>query len=514
MRSKRTVPFLAIGISALFIAALVWFVPSLRGSPSESPQLGGPLALFAADSQLSIQQPQSTSFSCTVFYTTTDQFPKGNHSFATAAPLANYVGQALFEGKPGDVVIPWDDFYRLDNAVPGALYTIRAVPDLTTNYDLGIVVYDLNQTAILTDSNPFDGNSATVNLVAQNYGPYYFKIFQRSAACTWSSNRASTYSLILSYAPPTATPTVTPTPIPSPLTPTPKPPWMTGYDEFEPNYSFELATTIAPGVTYRANFVPWGGATVDNDYYRIRVKPGLQLTCQTSDLDPGVDPRMVFYRGPGNEYFVAANDDIELGNFNSRISYYINYEGWMYILIGQGERMDIRDTVNSNYSLRCELEPPGRLLTPAPDKGATTPAQPTPRPTMPVSPIQTPTPSAGEERVLGFRLVTTPGPIEPTPTPSGFRTFRVVIYYDANLDGQMGAGEGVPGFFVQVLAAERREELARGYTDDQGQISFTVPTIGPVRVLVPLLGFDRLIEAAKPEVSIRILPPALPGAIP
>jgi len=35
-----------------------------------------------------------------------------------------------------------------------------------------------------------------------------------------------------------------------------------------------------------------------------------------------------------------------------------------------------------------------------------------------------------------------------------------------------------------------------------------------VRVLIPLLGFDRLIEATKPEVDVRIAPPSLPVSIP
>jgi len=89
-----------------------------------------------------------------------------------------------------------------------------------------------------------------------------------------------------------------------------------------------------------------------------------------------------------------------------------------------------------------------------------------------------------------------------------------MVYFDANLDGQMGAGEGVTGFFVLVLSPDGSEELAQGYTDEQGQLAFTVPTVGTVRVLVPLLGFDRLVLATKPEVRVRIIPPSLPEIIP
>ncbi len=65
-----------------------------------------------------------------------------------------------------------------------------------------------------------------------------------------------------------------------------------------------------------------------------------------------------------------------------------------------------------------------------------------------------------------------------------------------------------------MLSPENKEELARGYTDDQGQLSFTVPTVGTVQVRIPLLGFNRLIEAPKPEVNVRIAPPNLPISIP
>ena len=109
--------------------------------------------------------------------------------------------------------------------------------------------------------------------------------------------------------------------------------------------------------------MPWGGAAVDNDYFKIRVKPGLQLTCQTSNLDPGVDPRMVFYSGPAESYFIMANDDVALGDFNSRLSLYASFEGFIYILVGQGDRMDIRDAAQSDYTFSCDLTVPGAQTT-------------------------------------------------------------------------------------------------------------------------------------------------------
>ncbi len=459
---------------------------------------------------------------CTLEITTTDKAPLNNRSFGTAATIANYTDQALVVGALGEQREPWEDYYRLDNASLNYRYTVQAKPDWTTNYNLGMVVYIQSEpgvyTPIITDSNTID-YSANVSFIANTPGPYFVKVFQISEQCA-----GHTYSLILSATPP---PTPTPSPTPGPpevVTPSPQPTWMTGYDQYEPNYNFELATTIAPGIAYRMNFVPWGGAEYDNDYLKVRVKPGLQLTCYTSNLDPGVDPHMKFFTGPGDEYFIMANDDIEPGNFNSRLSFYATYEGWVYILIGQGERMAKRDTVNSAYTIQCDLTVPGAptpipgLVTPPSKDPIPAPVSPpvaTPTPTPPVSPIETPTPPTSASGVeMTFRRVTIPDPLTPTPEPSGFRTFRVLVYLDENLDGQMGAGEGVTGFFVLVLTPDGQRQLAQGYTDEQGQLSFTVPTVSTVRIIVPLLGYDRLIDASRPEVRVRIVPPALPDAIP
>ncbi len=442
------------------------------------------------------------------------------------------------ESEPNDTVATADAL-AVPGKIFGAITNIYDVDCFAINTTIGLQYrlvlsdYGLNRWLKVYDNNGYYtgmGNTTATNhqleLTLQATATRYYLCV--SAVTTASpSNALVDYLLEIIILQPTPTPTDTHTPTPtktstpSTATITPKPTWPGGFDAYEPNYDFNTATTIAPGLTYDLNFMPWGGAKVDNDFFKVRVKPGLQLTCQTSDLDPGVDPRMVFYSGPGENYFIMANDDVALGDFNSRLSYYVTYEGFLYILVGQGDRMDIRDASNSDYTFGCTLAAPGANITPAPGKSDPVVPQPTPRatstPQTPTSPIATPTPpptAEGESGELDFRLITTPAPVVPTPTPTGFRTFRVLVYYDANGDGQAGAGEGIPGFFVSVQSPETRAELARGYTDDQGQLSFTVPTVGTVRVLIPLLGFDRLIEAAKPEVSVRIAPPSLPIAIP
>ncbi len=487
------------------------------------------------------------SGTCNVEYATTDKAPTGNQSFNDAAALANYTGQSLLvrnvtnaDGPPTITVAIGlrDDYYRLDNAQLYYRYTVKAVPDKTINYDLGIIVYDKYHQPIITDSNPFDGNSAQVILHTDDYGPYFFRVFQRSEQC-----KGSTYSLILSSAAPTSTPTPTSTPVtptPKPETPTPVPTWVSGFDKYEPNYDFGNATTIAPGVEYSMNFIPWGGWNEDNDFLKVWVKPGLIFTCETYDLAPALDTNIIIYNGPSTDQAIGGNDDRELGDYSSRVSYYSTYEGYLYLLVGHGGRISGPDVFDSNYKFRCERSLPGTPVvtsTPPPAGATATPVPSkdqwptaTPRPAEPTAtaeatatpppPTPTSTPEPPASTQLTVRPIKTPTPVVPTPTPPGFRTFRVLIYYDENEDNQLGAGEGISGFFVRVqdpassASGGSGDELAHGYTDEQGQLSLTVPTVKTVRVLVPLLGFDRLVEPSIPEVVIRIAPSPLPDNIP
>ncbi len=537
------------GIGVAFLMLGLWIssttptgsVKGLAAPAARIPSAGPrPFALvhtqFSALSSLASASPVT----CTLGYTTTPQVNDlGNDSFNNAIPISNYTDLALAIGDKGLEAPAEPDYFELNmysNRL-GSRQTVRAVPDETDNYNLGITIY-LGATPILTDSDTSDFE-AEITFVPDRLQKYYIEVYQITPGC-----EGGTYRIEYDWEAATPTPTNTPTPThtptntpeptntPQPDVPTPQPTWRSGFDQYEPNFDFSLATTLAPGLEYDMNFIPWGTASVDNDFLKIRVKPRLQLTCETSDLDPGVDPRMVFYRGPSESEFIAANDDIELGNFNSRLSYYANYEGYVYILIGQGSRMSARDTVDSQYTVYCELEPPtlgtieptprpGETAIPPADKDPATPT-PTPRPTAtstpgtPASPLPTPTqpPEQVEDRQLSFRLVSQPEPPGPTGGSDGVRTFRVVVYLDENRDQQFGAGEGITGFFVMVIRPETKAELAQGYTDEQGQVSFTVASVDSVRLLVPMLGYDRVIPPTQPEVMIRINPPSLPDMIP
>ncbi len=437
---------------------------------------------------------------CTLAVTTTDAIP-GNNSFDAAAILADYTGLALVEGNRGEAKNPGEDYFRLDNAVPGWTYTVDAIPDGVGNYNLGIIVYNAARTPILTDTNTLDGNSAHIRLVAGDTGPYYFKVLQISNYCS-----GGTYHLEASESPPTATPTPTPTPTGTATPPPPTP--LAGADRFEPNHDFNHASTIATGVTYdNLNFVPWGGATEDNDFFKLWVKPGLLYTCETLNLAPGLDTNIIIY--DHNRNGLAGNDDVTPGDYRSRVSYLSTYEGWLYVLVGHGGRFPYSEVQNSTYSLRCTVEvlglpTPAPTATPRPPTATPGPKDWTPTPdTTFTSPPPTATPSTGAG--LSVRLISTPAPPSPEVTPAPrFVPLDILVYYDTNNDRSPGAGEGVAGLRILAYDTLTGEQVAEGVTDEMGRLRFTAAVRGAVRIVVPYLGIGRVIEGEGASVYIRI----------
>ena len=433
---------------------------------------------------------------CTLAVTTTDVLP-GINSFSTAAILADYNGLALVQGNRGDMVNPEEDYFRLDNAVVGWTYEVYAIPDGLGNYNLGIIVYDAAYTPILTDTNALDGPSAVVRLVATNPGPYYFKVFQITPVCSGGTYRLDANAL---------------SPTPTPMTPTSPPPTgIPGADRFEPNYDFDRAATIATGVTYdNLNFIPWGGAAEDNDFYKLWIKPGLLYTCETLNLAPGLDTNIIIYNH--NRNGIGGNDDVTPGDYRSRISYLSTYEGWLYVLVGHGGRFPHSEIQNSTYSLRCTVEVPG-LPTPAPTATprplTATPVSKdwTPTPETFTSPPPTATPFAGAE--LSVRLISTPTPPSPEATPAPrFVPLDILVYYDANNDRSPVAGEGVVGLRILAYDTLTGEQVAEGVTDDMGRLRFTAAVRGAVRIVVPYLGIGRVVGGEGASIYIRIAAPA------
>lgn len=481
----------AAALGFLFVLAAALLCPS---APSLAARLEG------AQDPLTLRLPPSTGVTCTLTATTTDSLP-GNNSFSTAAILADYTGLALVQGGTGASVPASDDYFRLDNAVVGWTYEVEAIPDGLGNYNLGMVVYNASYTPIMTDTNPLDGTYARIEMVATTTGPYYVRVFQYSDYCS-----GGTYHLNANAYSPTPTPTGTPGPTATPTSPPPPGPTsIPGADRFEPNYDFEHAAVIATNVDYaNLNFVPWADGSVDNDFYRIWVKPGLLYTCETFDLGPGVDTNMILYDHEFN--VIAGNDDVELGDYRSRLSYFSTYEGFLYILVGHGGRIPIVDVQQSTYSLRCAMSVPGTdptstpppTGTPSPGGTATPPLSPLPTPST------TPTPSGG---TLAVRLLATPSAPETAGTPSlHFTPVDLLVYYDANGDGSPGAGEGVAGMLVLAYDTVSGDQIAQGLTDELGSLQFTAAAQGLIRLSIPYLGVSYLLGEEGATVYVRVPP--------
>ncbi|HEY4690448.1 MAG TPA: hypothetical protein VIK33_14120 [Anaerolineae bacterium] len=362
---------------------------------------------------------------------------------------------------------------------------------------------------MLTNTETADGESAGVTLIAGNTGPYYFRVFQVSSFCS-----GGTYRLVVSN-PTTATPTSTRTPTPtgsptatgSAATPIP------GADRYEPNFDFDRATSIALNVKYTdLNFAPWAGSdpkAPDNDFFKVWVKPGLLVTCETLELGPGVDTNLILYDNNRNGIGGSQDVDRAVGNFASRLSYYVTYEGWLYILIGNEYPIDPPSLgVNYTYDLQCVVGPgptstPTNTRVPVPTVPTDTP---TPSPIPTDTPTLTPTPPFIQVRAL------------PTATPQGMLSVLVpinlTVYYDLNNDNQPDPGEGVVGISARVIDVTTGQELAHGFTDQFGFASLTVNASGVVRLVVPYLGQSFIIQTAGSSVLLRIAPHDLPTTIP
>jgi hypothetical protein len=563
-------------------------------------------------------QPLYQAIYCTLATTTTDNLEDSdNYTYTNAVALANYNGLALAAGDE-DVTVPAEeDWFRRDNANEGSVYEVEAIPDKTSNYNLGIIVYDASLTEITRDTDPADNNRAQVELEAENEGPYYFRVYQLTPDCT-----GETYRLSISVTPPTPSEeddyedndtresayvfpiavsvaatdanfypepdeedwyafyvkdgrtyrattsnligvdtylevfhrngsrvendndggggfaseveweasysddyyyirvtnrvdtseasdtydltvsevtVATSTPKPTKTGPTPIP----GADQFEPNWDFDHAATIATDVTYQANFIPSAGGWEDNDFYKIWIKPGLHFTCETSELAPGVDTNIIVY--DGNQNAIGGNDDVELGDYSSRLAYFSTYEGWLYVLIGHGGRLPGSELEDSNYKFRCDMDVPGQATaTPIPQ--ATTPAGTPP----PGPPTATPIPP----EALTVRALTTPTPVAATTPVPRFIPVSLLVYYDAQDDNMPGAGEGIAGISAQAYDVVTNQLLAQGFTDEQGHLEFTVSAQGPVRVSVPFFGFSQLVAGEGASIYLRVPPQPLSGGEP
>lgn len=412
--------------------------------------------------------------------------PNDTKDDAYVFPVATSASATRANFVPAATDQDWFAFY----VKSGRSY--RAYTANLTGVDTYLEVFNESLQRVGADNDGGGGFASKVEWVAAYNGYYYIRVTNMVD----TSKPSDTYDLLIAEIS-----SATATPGPSPSSPN-----ADRCDRAElGNYDFDHACVIAANRAETFNFIPppYGGA--DNDFFKMWVKPGLLYECKTSDLSPGVDPNMIIY--DQNRNGIAGNDDVERGNLNSYLAYYATYDGWLYILIGYGNRTP-PSISDSNYTLLCEAQAPGRA-TATPASAPTATPQPAVQPTSAPPPPPAPTPG------LVVRLLTTPTPVPPaTPSPR-FIPIKIIVYYDANDDGQPGAGEGISGISAQAYEVATNKLLAQGFTNELGSLEFTVSAQGPVRVRVPFLGFSQLVGVEGADIHLRVPPkPRASGGTP
>lgn len=174
-----------------------------------------------------------------------------------------------------------------------------------------------------------------------------------------SSTRGPSQSLPGVQSAMTRTPTIvsSPTPAKPPsATPPPSPLLSPGLDRFEPNNDFEQATPITVNVKYdRLNFAMLTPSADgwDSDYFKVPVKPGMSITCRTSDLSVGTDTNLILYDEGRNGLEGNDNADPATSDKSSSVTYAVTYEGWLYALVGEGFSRGLLEAQQATYSLEC-----------------------------------------------------------------------------------------------------------------------------------------------------------------
>lgn len=364
--------------------------------------------------------------------------------------------------------------------------------------DTYVEIRDRNNTVIYSDDDGGGGYASQVDWQASYDGYHYLRLTNKAGSGTYNLE-------VKEINEPDDAATSTPGP-------TPSSPGADRCDKVElGNHDFDHACVISVNKPEEFNFSPppYGGP--DNDFFKVWVKQGLLFECATSNLSSGVDPNMIVY--DHNRNALGGNDDVEPGNYNSYFSYYATYEGWLYLLVGYGDRTPSNPD-DSSYTLACDTKLPGEPTTTGTPEGTAAPEEeedPTattgPQASTPTSIIATSTPA--EE--LTVRPLTTPTPVpETTPAPQ-FIPITLLVYYDGNDDRQPGAGEGIAGISAQAYEVATNQLLAQGFTDDRGNLEFTVATSGPVRVRVPFFGFSQLVAGEGASVYLRVPPQPFAG---
>jgi hypothetical protein len=423
-------------------------------------------------------------------------------AYTTAANAPKLTGITLWPA--GDV-----DFFRFYGKA-GSVYRVFT-DDLEPGLDTRLTVFDPagNPIAENDDADVAERRSEAT-IVAGVSGFYFARVVDRDP----TDPTTRTYSFqVLEIEPFTPTPTAT---------------RIGAVDDCEPNNTLATACLIGVGeVKSNMNFVPPVGREPDNDFYRLPVKPGVLYTCETFNLSPVADTNMIFLDNHGRDFSPQlGNDDREVGDPSSLLSYLSTYTGYLYILIGPVNVPPYEESLLHTYDLRCT----STAATPTPPPTATLPpaaAPPggvgvgVPTATPFVFPTFPPTPTP-----IDLSSLQTPQPppvvqFQPLPTATlaagaqQTAVIEVTVYYDSNFSFTPELTEGIADVAVALYDNTTGSLIAFGYTNEAGAVRFdAITSLGAVRVVVPLLNYAQVAVGASAVILVRVAPQPLPIGIP
>ena len=415
-------------------------------------------------------------------------------------PDANAICQ-LTLWPPGDL-----DFYTF--AVKAGTYYQLTTSQLSPGIDTVLTVFNQRGQAIAeNDDFGLAGDlSSQLVIQADTTGMFFARVVNKSPAD--SANRTYCFGIDAMEQPtPTATATLFPT--------------RTGSDTCEPNGRLDIACLFGDNQSQQFNFVPPFNEGPDQDFYRIWVKPGVTITCETNELSAVADTNMIML-GPNGEDFnpQLGNDDKAPGDRGSRLTFTSFYTGWLHVLVGPVNPVSVSQAAQFTYTLACTSTVP-------PTATPTTPfvAPPAGGGGGIIAPTITPFPTLTP---FDLSQLLTPSPVVipqvtiqplPTATPStgalGTATVNVTVFYDSNFNFTPEINEGIQDVAVALYDNTNGRLLAFGYTNQTGVVRFdAIPSSGAVRVEVPLLNYTQIVGTGESNISVRVAPLPLPIGIP
>lgn len=409
---------------------------------------------------------------------------------------------------PGD-----EDYFRWW-AKSGITYVI-STSQLASGLDTTLDVYDVNRNLIASNDDVSAGIFASqVRVTANTTGYYFARVRNKTPVNPVDRTYCFEVAQIVQN------------------TPTPPAGFPSGADACEWNSTIETACLIVVNETLSLSFVPTLGSEQDTDIFKLWVKPGIYTTCDTEiPTGSAADTNLILRDANGNPFNPwIGNDDKELGNFGSQVSYLSTYTGWLFIEAGPVDIPSIEESPSWTYTLTCVQT----VATPTPTASATfVPLPPssgggffptaTPVPTFEF-PTPFPTPTAIDLESLLATPTLAPPPIidvQPLPTMTPATggqvnaTIHVTVYYDANENFQPESNEGIVNAAVSLTDNSTGQLISFGHTNEAGVVQFTnVNSIGAVRVDVPFLNHSQIVASGNSTILIRVAPRPLPNQIP